>query len=66
MKIVDNTPRTTPLAMTIPISLPSVNCITHKATKPAIVVIELEVIEVKVALIALAIASSFGRFCFSS
>ena len=64
--MVDNTPRTTPFAMTIPISLPSVNCITHKATKPAIVVMELEVIEVNVALIAFAIASSFGSFCFSS
>ena len=66
MKMVDNTPRTTPFAITIPMSLPSVNCITHKATKPAIVVIELEVIEVNVALMALAIASSFGSFCFSS
>ena len=49
INIVDNTPNTTPFAITIPISLPNVSCITHKATKPAIVVTEEEVIDVNVA-----------------
>ena len=42
MKMVDNTPRTTPLAITKPISLPNVKDMAHKAINPAIVVIELD------------------------
>ena len=51
------TPRTTPFAITSPISRPSVKFIVHKAANPAIVVKELPEIESIVALIADAIAS---------
>ena len=43
------TPSTTPLAITIPISPPSLSCMKQSAKKPAIVVTELDVMEVKVA-----------------
>ena len=47
--IVEITPKITPLAMTKPISRPNVNRMAHKAIKPAMVVIEEELIETKVA-----------------
>ena len=49
MMIVDKTPKITPFAMTIPISFPKVSCMAHNAKKPAMVVTEDEVMEVKVA-----------------
>lgn len=58
IKMVDITASKTPLAITRPISRPNVSCITTKAIKPAMVVIEELVIETQVAWMALAIASS--------
>ena len=51
-----STPRITPLTITIPISLPSVNDIKHSAINPAIVVTELPITEENVCEIACAIA----------
>ena len=50
------TPRTTPFAMTIPRSIPSVKLMKHSATKPATVVMELPTTDVIVLEIACAIA----------
>ena len=51
------TPSTTPFAITIPRSAPSVKLIKHRAMKPAIVVTELADTDAMVALIASAIAA---------
>ena len=51
-----STPITTPLDITIPILVPSLNVIKQSATNPATVVIELAVIDVNVLLIACAMA----------
>ena len=50
------TPNTTPFAITMPRSIPSVNVIKHIARKPAIVVIELPTTDVTVWEMACAIA----------
>lgn len=63
------TPITTPLAITIPISRPSEKVIKQSAINPATVVIELPITDLKVALMACAIALSLSpsnRFLFSS
>ena len=62
------TPINTPFAITNPISLPNPSSITHKAKKPAIVVVELPKTEVTVFVIAFAIAFflSLGYLSFSS
>ena len=61
-----STPISTPFAITIPRSLPSVKVMKHSAINPATVVIELPKTEVTVSWIAFAIASllseNFG-FC---
>ena len=51
------TPNTTPLAITIPKSIPRVKLIKHRAIKPATVVMELLTTEVMVSLMAFAMAS---------
>ena len=58
MTTVQMTPSSTPLAMTRPISRPSVRRMVHSARKPAMVVSELPVMEDMVAVMALAMASS--------
>ena len=65
---VHNTPMTTPFAITIPISRPNPNSITHKAKNPANVVVELPNTDVTVFLIAFAMAVllSSGDNSFSS
>ena len=61
------TPSSTPFAITIPKSLPSVKVIKHSAMNPATVVIELPSTEVTVSFIATAIASLLSEyFCFCS
>ena len=58
MTMVQTTPSATPLAMTTPMSRPSVNCMAHRARKPAMVVrLEAEM-EVVVLQMALTMASS--------
>ena len=52
-----STPSSTPLAMTIPRSRPSVKDMKHRAMKPAMVVAELPMTEVKVLWMATAMAS---------
>ena len=66
MVMVQTTPKNTPLAITMPISLPRVRLMVHIARKPAMVVRDDAVIEVKVLQIARTIASSLGQLCFSS
>ena len=51
------TPRSTPLAITIPRSAPRVKLMKQRAMKPAIVVMELPTTDVSVSLMAYAIAS---------
>ena len=58
------TPKSTPLAITMPKSLPNVNFIVHNTKKPAIVVKELPITDVNVSLIASAIASSLLAYSF--
>ena len=58
-------PHRTPLAITIPISVPSVKSIVHNARKPANVVRDEPRTDWNVATIALAIASVFGIFGLS-
>ena len=63
------TPITTPFAITIPISRPSEKVIKQSAINPATVVMELPITDLKVALMACAIALSLSpsnRFLFSS
>ena len=54
------TPNTTPFAITIPKSRPSVKLMKHNAMKPATVVIELPITDVNVLDIACAIARSLS------
>ena len=60
------TPNITPLAITIPRSVPSVNVIKQSAKKPAIDVIELPTTDLNVAAMAFAIASFLLSFFSSS
>ena len=57
------TPSSTPFAMTIPRSRPSVKLIKHRAMKPAIVVTDDPRTELKVLWIATAIASLLSSYC---
>ena len=58
------TPSTTPFAMTIPRSSPSVKLMKHSATKPATVVIELPTTDDIVSAMACAIASFLSVYSF--
>ena len=53
-----STPSSTPLAMTMPKSRPSVKLMKHRAMKPEMVVTELPMTLVRVAWMAVAMASS--------
>ena len=59
-----NKPNKTPLAITIPKSLPNVNCIVHSTKNPAIVVNELPITDLNVSTIASFIASSLFLLFF--
>ena len=58
-----STPSSTPFAMTMPRSRPSVKVMKQSAIKPATVVTELPMTEAKVSLMASAIASSWSAQC---
>ena len=60
------TPKTTPFAITIPRSIPSVNVIKQSARNPAIDVIELPTTDLKVESMAFSIASFLLEFFSSS
>ena len=57
-----STPNSTPFAITMPRSRPSVKVMKQSAMNPAIVVIELPTTDVSVSPIAAAIASSFEGY----